>query len=401
MSIEILEFNNEVSVVARKNIHSSFHVSEDIKNVKFETSAPHECFADINGMMEVFTSSCNFPTGILPPGVLAVTDTHIVFERQPEYKTVFVIPKLLDNISDPESERVYTYQLPIPWQLYIIQYGNTLDENGNTILYPANVRLHFMKSNLTHADQELYMAPLTNFYANGTLCRPMFSSMEEFERYPNTIAGVIESAYDWVWNSGSNLDLTICPLAMYTQFSHSNYYTVDASNTIWKNYLSIIQQRSANYTQYYCGFDEIDLLYRTWEKYSLAEVSSFDWPSNYITTAWYSDAKIHEDLYFQEYLKTASTNVRYEMHWDEEEDQEYQCEYEDDVPLEDQCYCLHPIYDVDKMRFYVDTNLLPIKPRTYRSTFQTFIKETIPPTIDYVDPKKFHDLNVLKILHSV
>ena len=32
--------------------------------------------------------------------------------------------------------------------------------------------------------------------------------MEDIEKYPKDLSGIIASAYDWIWNSGFNFDIT-------------------------------------------------------------------------------------------------------------------------------------------------------------------------------------------------
>ena len=36
----------------------------------------------------------------------------------------------------------------------------------------------------------------------------MYESMEDIDGYSKDLSGVIASAYDWIWNSGFNHDLT-------------------------------------------------------------------------------------------------------------------------------------------------------------------------------------------------
>jgi hypothetical protein len=146
-----------------------------------------------------FSSLDNITSLMLPPGVRYLTPGIIVFEKPPLYKIVSIFDDYKDALN--QNTNLTDYYLPIPWQVYIASY-NPEDMR----LY--SVRMFFSNSSLLSVDQPLFSPPLQNFYANGKLCRPFFSSMEDIEKYSQDYSGIMASAYDWVWNTGFNLDIT-------------------------------------------------------------------------------------------------------------------------------------------------------------------------------------------------
>jgi hypothetical protein len=303
-------------------------------------------------------------TGIMPPGVLAITPNFVVFERQPEYKNIFLVPKLMSEITDDSS--VYTYRIPVPWQLYIVHYTTILGSDGIMRYYTNSVRMHFMKSNLQTMDQEVFMAPLPNMYGNGNLCRPMFNDMSDIDRYPNNIAGVIESAYDWVWNSGTNLDLTECIAQFYIQFKN-------CENTILEKVFGSSNKKISDQS-YYVQFSLVDDLLSAWERNKLDEVVEFNWPRNCEAQFFRDEYRNDGNQFLVEYLQSIGEVPRYELHYDEENDSEYQC----DPEYDSDCECFDPVnsYDFDEFqKFLVEKRVK--KTITMRSSTELFMEETI------------------------
>lgn len=224
-----------------------------------------------------FDSSVSFlqkqDSGIIPPGLLFVDKNILVYEKPPTYQNVFVIEKLVNDI-DYESDKPKLFRLPIPWQLYIVHFSD---------FTTTNVRMHFMDGPLSSIDQQMYLAPLTNFYSSGDLCRPFFSDMDDIERYSKDLSGVMASSYDWVWNSGTNLDLTQAIVAMYYQAS------VFGSQFHKNSLLQNSSHSSFSYEQYYCSPNYVTNLYRLWERFEVHEVSSLSWPKNSLATSFNED----------------------------------------------------------------------------------------------------------------
>jgi hypothetical protein len=211
-------------------------------------------------------------TGIMPPGVLHIDSNLIIFERPPQYQNVQLIPQVVESI-DYDRHDSNLYRLPIPWQVYICTYNIY---GGR--YYPNSVRMYFMDSSLTGSDilsQRIYLPPLPNFYTSGLLCNPMYASMDDIERYPNDISGVIQASYDWIWNSGTNLDLTMNIVEAHFQLlplKSKNVPTVFDKDSL--NSASLVSSSS-----FYLDFSSIDFFFKLWEQFQLHEVSSLVWPN--------------------------------------------------------------------------------------------------------------------------
>jgi len=212
-------------------------------------------------------SLLHFDTGILPPGLIHIDNKVVIFERPPTYNNIQVIPAVIDNI-DYDNSNNYIYRLPIPWTVYFVSYSVF-----NGVHYPNQIAMYFMSHSLQGADfssSRLYLPPLLNFYNNATLCNPMFDSMEEINRYDNSVSGVVNAAYNWIWNSGSNLDLTmniaecIFQIARRSEFSANPFYTVSLP---------------INPFTFYIDYSVISHVFSIWEKISLNDISSIPWPN--------------------------------------------------------------------------------------------------------------------------
>lgn len=133
------------------------------------------------------------------PGVRYLSSNIVVFEMPPSYKHLDYVEAYREDSNEDSTEM--SFHIPIPWQIYIATF-----DSSNMRL--TRVQMYFSDTPITDFGQQIYLPPLLNFYSNGELCRPMFSQMEDYEKYPQSVAGVIASAYDWIWNSGFNFDIT-------------------------------------------------------------------------------------------------------------------------------------------------------------------------------------------------
>jgi hypothetical protein len=206
--------------------------------------------------------SLSKPTGLLPPGVKAIFSNVVVFERPPAYQNIFYIP---DTVSERMSEEVEVYRVALPWQLYIAVY--------NSDYYLSNVHMYFMDGPLTSVDQNIYAPHIPNFFANGLLCRPNFDSMEEIERYSKDIAGIVHSAFDWVWNNGTNHDLTESMVLLPR-------YTQDLSATV----IGQLDNSAREFEKAFCSSyklstEQVNLSFKSWEKIDIKDILSYKWVS--------------------------------------------------------------------------------------------------------------------------
>ena len=350
-----------------------FNVESDHLGQKFGYDYAPIQIKELKPLNDIFysiskNSNIEKDTGILPPGVKFITKEFIVYERQPEFKNIFIIPKLMNDIQEYDSPE--SYLIPIPWQLYIIQYSSVTNENGTVDYYPANVKLHFMKDSLSFLEQEVYLAPLPNFYTDGSLCRPFFSSMEEIERYSKDISGVIKAAYDWIWNCGTNLDLTESCLQMFIQLNDLNI-----ENTIFHPSHTEFIERYKFGAGFYASHNHISYLMRAWEKNSLLDVCNKEWPSNYIEKNFFRErVRILTSPSFADFIENhCRSELYYELHCDDD-DTEYQC---DESSFEDGDYCSCRIpsnyfHWNDYFRYINDGKSRP-KPLTFIESFKSFV----------------------------
>lgn len=206
--------------------------------------------------------SLSKPTGLLPPGVKAIFPNVVVFERPPTYQNIFYIP---DVVSTRMSEEMEVYRVALPWQLYIAVY--------NSDHYLSNVHMYFMDGPLTSVDQNIYAPNIPNFFANGLLCRPSFDTMDEVERYSKDIAGIVHSAFDWVWNNGTNHDLTESMVLLPR-------YTQDLSSTVIGQLDTSAQYfDKALCTTYKLTPDQVRLSFKSWEKIDIKDILNYEWVS--------------------------------------------------------------------------------------------------------------------------
>jgi len=377
MTITIVNFDS----------HISFHVqhfSEDVKNSyttfvepSLYSSVIADCdkekantLAPLTSLLSSFSSASlsHTDTGIMPPGVLHVSKNFVVFERPPSYQNIFIIPKVVSDISN--NEEPILYRLPIPWQLYIVQYSSTSDE-----YYTANVRMHFMSSSLVDVNQNIYMAPLTNLYTSGELCRPMYSSMDDIDRYPKNISGVINAAYDWIWNSGANVDLTASIVNSFNQLKD------DPQNTILQNISPISLAKNSysfNIDSYYCSGSLVNDIYSSWEKIPLDQVSLLRWPNNSINRQFIDDLRIAREEHYDSYIRDNniySPDCCDECSYYDEDNEEYINSDECECSCHNSNASESSSHSVD---FYQYAGVWPVKDMKYIDSFQNFIKESYP-----------------------
>lgn len=346
-----------------KSIESSLYLN--IRNLKHGGSVsaiePHtDFFASIYNNDRPLSKS----TGIMPPGLLYANNNYIIYERPPSYQLVQLIPRQMDEISYKRDE-IYTYNLPIPWQVYVVKY-ETLNDNE---FFTDSVKMYFTSGPIHSFDENVYLPPLTNFYLNSELCRPMYSSINDIERYTKDIAGVIASSYDWVWNSGFNFDLTNCIVHFINQMKGREQETILQKAAAKQS--SVPESIYSNYhiTSYYAHFSHADYLYKEWEKYDLDEIIELKWPNplpnkslTYCIEEEYSNALL-------EYLRSKPENFNRDyFHYDEDNDDYYQCE-------DPSCEC-NGGGEYNMLDFLKKSNLYPTPPISLFDEFLKFQKNT-------------------------
>jgi len=215
--------------------------------------------------------STNIFSGMLFPAIRYSIPGLLVFERPPINKMIQHIDMPVDYIKDDSiKDHIHSFDIPLPWQLYIAEY------NIHTMLL-TKVHMYFMNESFKGCDQIMYLPPLSNFFANGALCRPYLASMEDIERYEKSLSGIMASAYDWIWNSGFNHDLVEGPLTVYSSKKssfHDPTYVRKPATASWHRYVHPL--------------DTINV-YRTWEKRNLNNILETNWPNLSVTNLWDSE----------------------------------------------------------------------------------------------------------------
>jgi hypothetical protein len=266
------------------------------------------------------------------PGVRYLSHGLVVFERPPSYKVINVSQDGKDSIDEDTSQ--VEYYLPIPWQVYIAMY-NPKD------MRLTSVRMYFTKTSLFDKNQTVYAPPMFNFFGSGALCRPFFESIDDIEKYPRSISGVMASAYDWVWNSGFNFDITENLAEMiytnkYEQFEQ--YLKTDASKVSYQFLKDHpINQIGSSLHRRHSG-----ALLSAWEQVPLEHVSSINWTNYSIADFMFQefDYTNMRDEFFDQYIQDNNITIAEESEYDFHCDSGCDCECNNpDCSCCDGCGC--------------------------------------------------------------
>jgi hypothetical protein len=231
------------------------------------------------------------------------------------------------------------YYLPIPWQVYIAMYN---PEDMRLV----SVKMFFTSNSLASLDQPIYSPPLYNFYSNGTLCRPFFSSMEDIEKYPKDLSGIIASAYDWIWNSGFNFDITesisfFLHCKKYEQFEkYLNSQTMPNIN--WLRHHDLYSLPSNLPSQWHSPF------FKCWEQVPLSEVSKLSWNTFTETEFYYQHINNLRNNLIDEFCNSYDYII-HENHYEEE------CHL-DECP--ENCIYIHEISELETYQKFIAKRFL-------------------------------------------
>lgn len=356
--------NNSMSpYYATSHLQQQISSSESVV-VNPELMKPLSALSDLILTLQNKNKPFTKDTGIMPPGLLFLGDNYLVFERPPTFQNIQVIPALMEEINYSKHQPV-TIRLPIPWQVYVVNYV----DNGNGDLYCGNVKMHFTNGPVQSFDDRVFLPPLNNFYGSGDLCRPMYDNIDDIERFPKNVAGVMQAAFDWIWNSGSNIDLTIAIVQMFTQFDQETRYDNTLLAYMPDYQRRIIDNTSSAYSigTYYCSYTQQQILLNQWEQLTLEDVISLQWPNPMPHRQYHNDVcDMAQSHMPEEYVPEE------DMHYDEEEDSYYQCG-------EDDCHCAGPSRP-SLMQVARDNNLWPPPPMTLRQSLIYMIADTQLPS---------------------
>lgn len=233
---------------------------------------------------------------LLFPGVKYISDNMIIFEMPPAMRHVSYQEQVRDYA---DGNKYRSFYVPVPWQIYIATYSP--DKRL------VSVRMFFSKTPLRSVDQKLYVPPMLNFYSNGSLCRPFFSDMEDIEKYPKTIAGIMASAFDWVWNSGFNFDI----IESISDYMLSNNFTsmLDATEYDLEKNAPLIKDALNNFYpgQHFGSLTNqiyyIALFFSIWQNVPIEKILDVDWNA----------FCLYEDFYFRTIKYYISNNFSSEF----------------------------------------------------------------------------------------
>ena len=281
------------------------------------TSNPDAIFSFLNSL-----DKRNIESGLLPPGFRVSIPGCVIFERPPSMQLVQYIDATVESISNYEEQgsyyedddeesgeyheelNSYTYRIPVPWQLYIATYST----NPASMYRVTSIRMYFMNGPLNNPDVQVYAPYINNFFANASLCTPMFDTIDEIERYPQNVAGVIASAYDWVWNTGFNADLREC-----LDLNFSSY--VSSKNPLIAGFRQKYQNRDFGYLNIYPAF------YKYLSDFTPADIINLEWATPSYAhhydldrqLLFSNDKKLMEEFKESDYYNPDSSDLFYDF----------------------------------------------------------------------------------------
>jgi hypothetical protein len=254
-------------------------ISQEVETSYFEHCSVYDDYANVKSLFTdspldfiLNNNSNTFDSSLLPPGLRYHFPGLAIFERPPDYKLISYIDRTVDEIYEYENEtddypdHDVDALIPIPWQVYVVTYStHPLSRYELT-----TVRMYFSNTPLNSPDTSLYLPYLNNFYGNGYLCLPN----EGLYGHSKDIKGVMECAYNLVWNSGFNKDLYE---AIHQTLNQPLYRT----NSLMKEYQQYL--RTYNLFGGYSSFYEFlssktieDVVFEPWANPSYFHFSTLD-----------------------------------------------------------------------------------------------------------------------------
>lgn len=380
-------------IVIPENIQTSYSsILEEESDTYTVSQIPISIQTKIDQLFQYLKSPNNIPLPIkdhvLPPGILYADNDIFVYEKPPCLKNYFYINSQLNSIEDQTPE---VYTIPLPWQVYVVLYGNS-----GGAYYISDIYMYFSNSSITSFDQSVYLAPLTNFYTNGLLCRPMFDNMEEITPRENNLNSLIELSYNWVWNSGFNADLTESMLQTYI-------YGYAREEPVFPDLQHLKVNPSTSY--YLQSSSHVNVL-ESWQKVPLEEVLNVKWFPPSQKSRYYSDYNNFMRggggrQSFQEWLiDTSPQSVSTDtsccencQYYDEDGEPEY------GVCVEDgECSCHDPEYNfnIDQVYAYLKQNNFFDRNVSLRQILQELLEKNVSQRtytqIDFLN--SFYDFSI-------
>lgn len=256
---------------------------------------------------------------IIFPGVRHIEKNMIIFEMPPAYRHVSYQHAYRDG---PSSRYYKEYYIPVPWQVYIATFSNDMRL--------IDVQMYFSKTSIYSMDQKLYSPPLLNFYGSGFLCRPFFNSLEDIEKYPKNISGIISSAFDWIWNTGFNWDIT----EPISQYLHSKSYESMQPFVDPEIYKSLVSYFDGCSPHSNASGPSVDAMFALWQTVPLEHVLDLNWISFCIYSDFYYQSienylANHFSTDFHDYIKINNIDIVDDNRYGDEESQDEESESEE------------------------------------------------------------------------
>jgi len=277
---------SEASRFMNLKLSSNYSIKES--TISYENDSYIDIFDDYLSIL----NTENQYNDLIFPGLRYASEGILIFERPPTYKVLDISRDYQANINSHTLQS--EYYLPIPWQVYIAMY------NPATMRLVA-VKMFFTSTSLFDFNQAVFAPPLYNFYSNGMLCRPFFESIDDIEKYPKTYSGVIASAYDWIWNSGFNFDIT----ENISQFLQSkNFYSFEP-------YLTSASAKASYHllvnNPIHAILNRLDFIYaknfyNCWQNIALKDISSVSWSPYTYSDFYYQERDTISDYALDIYL---------------------------------------------------------------------------------------------------
>lgn len=275
---------------------------------------------------------------VIFPGIRYLSDTVLIFERPPTMKPYSYKPTYRESVDSSTGSEEYF--IPIPWQVYICSF------NPLTMKL-VSVKMLFAKSSLSSFEDLLYSPPLLNFYSNGMLCRPFFESMEDIDKYPLNYSGIMASAYDWVWNSGTNFDIT----ENISQFLRSKLFfqfeKYVANNPDLKQHYNIMQNNPIQSNPTSLHYKLVKAFFSCYSEVPIQEVCNLDF-NNPTTEDFYYLENNNSLQYLNERFIEENSLFIHEHQFDNDYDHDEECPEE----------CIHydDISNIDGWSQFISNN---------------------------------------------
>lgn len=176
-------------------------------------------------------------SGVLPPVVRWVSPAGrgVLFERPPQEVTINYFGVKQDAIDEQKTNQQYTLQLP--WMLYAVLFDPKFR--------PAKIRMYAMANSMQGANDHLMMLPLPNIYATGEFCLPLQNQWVTDDAVW-TMADGINAAYDQIWESGFNRDVTDLVTRAYSEKAPKQIFANPHPNAKAANIMKVWERASRN-----------------------------------------------------------------------------------------------------------------------------------------------------------